>query len=104
MELKIYDKAKWHTEDAAHPIPKVIVHSYFKTIFDWLNYKNMLTNDGIEALGEYDSLNSDMLTQEGNLFFGQYYNELSQIMHTASEKEIIITLDNLYNNFQNFVT
>lgn len=75
--MKIYDKAKWHID--SH-IPKNTVIEHFDFIFHWLKEHNMLNENGKEEINvgidEEISLNSSMLTSEGELFLDKYYDEL----------------------------
>lgn len=75
--MKIYDKASWHI-DGGEPVADVVAR--FREVFEFLHEKEMLTEEGLETL-EYAmdcsvSLNSTMLSAEGNTFIDYYYDSV----------------------------
>ena len=75
--MKTYDKAAWHI-DGGEKTPEVVAR--FRKVFEFLQEKKMLTADGMETL-EYGmdssvSLNSTMVTVDGNDFLECYYEKI----------------------------
>ena len=74
--MNIYDKATWQIEGGI-PEEKVVAH--FALVFEWLHQKSMLSSDGIDMLengiDESISLNEEMVTDEGNMFLSEFYDE-----------------------------
>ena len=66
-ELKVYDKAKWHT-DAGEPFEDI--KGNFSVLMEKLHSNGMLSPEGKEiyqlGVGRDFSLHSRMLTDEGN--------------------------------------
>ena len=73
--MKSYDKASWHV-DGGEKVSDVV--SRFKTIFDFLADKKMLTPEGVETLDfgmdSSVSLNSNMVNPDGKAFLDRYYD------------------------------
>ena len=96
--MKSYDKAAWHIdggEDAAEVILR------FKSLFEFLSEKKLLTEDGIETF-EYGmdssvSLNSTMVTAEGEAFLDSYYDEIIK----QNPEALKGNLQNAYDDFMN---
>jgi len=75
MEIKVYDKVKWHTDNG---IPKETVIRYLAELMKWLNNKGLLSEYGKEILRvgvDSDfSLTSAMLNEKGNKLMEEYYD------------------------------
>lgn len=88
--MKVYDKASWHIDGGEN---RTEVVSRFKAVFEFLQEKNMLTADGLETL-EYAmdssaSLNSRMVTAEGNDFLEKYYDDILAVTPTQIRKNLV---------------
>lgn len=75
--MKIYDKAAWHI-DGGENIDDVITR--LRKVFLFLDESGMLNEEGKETL-EYGmdssvSLNSNMVTKEGNIFLDACYDHV----------------------------
>ena len=74
--MKIIDKASWQIDGG---MPKNLVLQHFKTIFTWLDGKDMLTSEGKEELGfgidETASLHEKLITQNALEFFETRYDD-----------------------------
>lgn len=73
--MKSYDKASWHIDGGEN---ESVVIARFKEIFAFLADKKMLNDEGVETF-EYGmdssaSLNSNMVTAEGERFLDAYYD------------------------------
>ena len=73
--MKSYDKASWHIDGGEN---ESTVIARFIELFDFLAAKKMLNDEGIETF-EYGmdssaSLNSNMVTAEGERFLDTYYD------------------------------
>lgn len=95
-----YDKAKWQIDAG---ISEKDVNKTFKIIFNWLNKHNYLNDAGIEILELDDfsdaSINSSLLTKEGNQFMKTYYNKLLKEIKYGDNK-IINILNDKYKEFK----
>lgn len=87
--MKSYDKASWHV-DGGEKVSDVV--SRFKTIFDFLADKKMLTPEGVETLDfgmdSSVSLNSDMVNADGKAFLDRYYDFILNQDPTEIEKNL----------------
>ena len=72
----VIDKAAWHIDGMSEP---KLVTSYFMRIFNWLDSKQLLTEEGKEALkfgiDESISLHEHMVTKEALDFLTSHYDE-----------------------------
>lgn len=94
--MKSYDKAAWHI-DGGENILEVV--SRFKEVFDFLDEKEMLNEEGKETL-EYGmdssvSLSSTMVNSDGEEFLDCYYD----VVIKQNPKEIKRNLQNAYKKF-----
>ena len=88
---KVYDKASWHI-DAGENKKEVVAK--FKSVFQFLNKKKMLNDNGKEILksgiDESASIHAGLLTEEGCRFMDKFYdkviNESSSSISAALEK------------------
>lgn len=73
--MKSYDKASWHI-DGGEKESDVIAR--FKDVFTFLAEKKMLNEEGLETfefgMDSSISLNSNMVTAEGETFLDAYYD------------------------------
>ena len=73
--MKSYDKASWHI-DGGEKESDVITR--FKDVFTFLADKKMLNEEGLETfefgMDSSVSLNSNMVTAEGEAFLDAYYD------------------------------
>lgn len=73
--MKSYDKASWHI-DGGEKESDVIAR--FKDVFTFLADKKMLNEEGLETfefgMDSSVSLNSNMVTAEGEAFLDAYYD------------------------------
>lgn len=87
--MKSYDKASWHV-DGGEKVSDVVAR--FKTIFDFLADKKMLTPEGVETLDfgmdSSVSLNSDMVNADGKAFLDRYYDVILNQDPTEIEKNL----------------
>lgn len=94
--MKSYDKAAWHI-DGGEDVKDVI--SRFKQIFEFLDEKKMLTDDGKETyeycMDSSVSLNSSMVDGSGNAFLEFYYDEIIK----QNPKDIKEFLRNAYKKY-----
>ncbi|MCL2079326.1 MAG: hypothetical protein FWH17_05715 [Oscillospiraceae bacterium] len=74
--LKIIDKAAWQIDGG---IPEVFVVKHFKTLFEWLNQHDMLSEEGKEELFDgidnCASLNENLVTPDALIFWEMCYDE-----------------------------
>jgi len=86
--MNIYDKASWQL-DGGMDLEVVIKH--FELMFDWLNEKNFLSDDGKEMLeigiDDSISLNENHVTSEGKDFLDSIYDKL------ISESDYDVTIE-----------
>lgn len=72
----IIDKSAWQIDGG---IPESLVVSHFKTVFQWLDNHNMLSEEGREELedgiDESASLNENTVTKEGLEFLEKCYDD-----------------------------
>ena len=92
--MKTYDKASWHI-DGGERASDVVAR--FRVVFDFLQDKKMLTADGAETL-EYGmdssvSLNSTMVTEEGNAFLDQFYDAVIAVTPLEIRKNLIAAFE-----------
>lgn len=97
--MKSYDKATWHI-DGGEEVSEVIMR--FKSIFEFLSNKEMLTEDGIETF-EYGmdssvSLNSTMVTSEGEAFLDSYYDDIIKLNPDELKKNLQSAYDSFIND------
>lgn len=96
--LKIYDKAQWHI-DAGEAVSTCITR--IKTVFEFLNKKDMLTEEGKEILetgiDSSISLNEKMVTESADCFLTEFYNDILQV----SLEKIKDTLEEKYSSWVN---
>ena len=78
--INIYDKAQWHI-DAGEK--EEIVVKKFKILFDFLNEKNLLTDEGKEIIEiGVDcsvSIHERMVTKEGKEFMTNQYDKIINV-------------------------
>ena len=92
--MKTYDKASWHI-DGGEKSSDVVAR--FRVVFEFLQDKKMLTTDGAETL-EYGmdssvSLNSTMVTEEGNAFLDRFYDEIIAVTQLEIRKNLIAAFE-----------
>lgn len=96
MSVVVYDKAKYQIENG---IDISTVKKHFEIIFNWLSSKSLLSDEGQEILeigiDSEVSLNSKMLTDEGNKFISKHYDEILK-NHKYGDKNISQFLDKLF--------
>lgn len=77
MAVKIYDKAKWQSENG---LDSTVIMRHFQNVFEWLQSKDMLSSDGREILAfgidSEISLNSKMVNERGAKFLDEYYDSI----------------------------
>ncbi|MCH4071832.1 hypothetical protein [Pseudoramibacter sp.] len=75
--MNVFDKASWHIDGGENE--KEVVDR-FRKIFQFLSSKGWLTDEGIETfevgMDSSVSLNSDMVTDQGNAFLTNYYDSI----------------------------
>lgn len=75
MIMKSYDKASWHIDGGENELEVI---TRFKDVFTFLADKRMLNAEGLETfefgMDDSASLNSNMLTSEGEAFLDAYYD------------------------------
>lgn len=75
--LKVYDKARWHIDAGAD---ETAVVEKMKVLFDFLNAKGLLKDEGKEVLDlgidDSVSIHERMLTEEGNKFMESKYDSV----------------------------
>lgn len=93
--MKIFDKAQWHI-DAGEDANEVL--SKIRKVFEFLDEKGMLTNEGKEmidfGIDSSISLNERMVTEKGYKFLEKYYDNIIGL----KADELTSKLENLYNN------
>ncbi|MCI7443358.1 MAG: hypothetical protein MSA89_09805 [Clostridium sp.] len=93
--MKIFDKAQWHI-DAGEDANEVV--SKIRKVFEFLDEKGMLTNEGKEmidfGIDSSISLNERMVTEKGYKFLEKYYDNIIGL----KADELTSKLENLYNN------
>ena len=87
--MKSYDKASWHI-DGGEKVSDVVAR--FKTIFNFLADKKMLTPEGVETLDfgmdSSVSLNSNMVNPDGKAFLDRYYDFILSQNPTEIKKNL----------------
>lgn len=87
--MKIYDKAAWHI-DAGADITDTIER--FSIMFDFLNSKKMLSDDGIEifdlGIDSSISLHEGLLNPTGKIFADKYYDSTLNIPLSDLKNEL----------------
>ena len=87
--LKIYDKAQWHIDAGEDGISSV---KRIKAVFEFLQEKEMLSDEGKEmvemGIDSSISLNERMVTEQGNRFLEQCYDDILQIPLRSVKKEL----------------
>jgi hypothetical protein len=79
MNIKVYDKVKWHYPDGKNCpcLDAAVLH--IKTILEWLYAKNLLTDYGLEiydlGVSTETSLTSDMLQPMACTLLDEVYNK-----------------------------
>ncbi|MDY4079976.1 MAG: hypothetical protein SOY42_14545 [Clostridium sp.] len=93
--MKIFDKAQWHI-DAGEDANEVV--SKIRKVFEFLDEKGMLTNEGKEmidfGIDSSISLNERMVTEKGYKFLEKNYDNIIGL----KADELTSKLKNLYNN------
>ena len=73
--MKVYDKAQWHIDAG---MDKGVVLKKMEVLFDFLNSKGLLKEEGKEMLDigidDSISIHERMLTEEGNRFLEAKYD------------------------------
>ena len=97
--MRIIDKAAWQIDGG---VPKNTVVQHFKTVFEWLDKKNMLTEEGQEELAdgidECASLHERLISSEALAFFVERYDDyLKRVEYGGDEGARV--LDRLYNEY-----
>ena len=98
--IKIYDKAEWQIDNG---VEKQLVIDHFINIFEWLDEKNYLSEDGEEMLDDgidsSISLNEDMVKKDILDFLDKYYDKIIKESNydLAIEKNL---LDKYYNEYK----
>ena len=86
--MNIIDKAAWQIDGG---IDKADVESHFKTIFNWLQTKGMLTAEGKEFLDTESyseaSINDRVVDVEGFAFLMHCYDEYISKVAFNSDKD-----------------
>ena len=93
--MKIFDKAQWHI-DAGEDANEVV--SKIRKVFEFLDKKGMLTNEGKEmidfGIDSSISLNERMLTEKGYNFLEKYYDNIIGF----KVDELTSKLESIYDN------
>ena len=91
MNVKVYDKFSWHL-DANIEEKKLII--FYTKLMDFLNKHNFLNAYGLElynlGIDASLSINSKMLTDQGNKLLSQWYDEF--LSHANFDTEIDFSL------------
>ena len=101
--MTIYDKAVWQIDGG---IPEDLVVSHFRTVFDWLNSHNLLSEEGLEELedgiDECAVLHERLVTKEAAAFLDACYDQY--LMAIAKDKYGIDhkgeELEKIYQNYR----
>lgn len=87
--MKIYDKTSWHIDAGAN---KDVVFRHFEHLFSWLKSKELLSEDGIEvhefASFSDSSLHEGLLTEKGNAFMRDVYDNLLETVSYGGDDVI----------------
>ena len=93
---KVYDKAAWHIDAGEN---KREVLSKLKIVFQFLNKKGMLNDDGKEILksgiDESVSIHEGLLTKEGCKFMDKYYDKVIN----ESSSDVLAALQIYYTRY-----
>ncbi len=94
--MKIFDKASWHITQG---IPPASVIGKLQNVYSFLKQKNLLSENGLEdiefGIDESTSLNENTVTEKGNEFLTQYYDEVIGL----GKEEIFDALEKKYITF-----
>lgn len=98
--IKIYDKAEWQIDNG---VEKQLVINHFINIFEWLNEKKYLSEDGEEMLEDgidsSISLNENMVKKDILDFLDKYYDRIIKESNYDLDIEKDL-LDKYYNEYK----
>jgi len=99
MNTKIIDKAAWQIDGG---VPEETVIRHFQIIFEWLNKKDMLTDEGKEeyevGIGDCASINARLISPEALKFFIEKYDDYLRAVEYGEDKNAE-ELEKIYNAY-----
>ena len=94
--MKIINKASWHIDGG---FPESLVIKHFKTVFTWLDCKDMLSPDGKEELqfgiDESVSLHEGLLSCQALVFLEKRYDDYLKSVDFGNDEDAAM-LEKLY--------
>lgn len=93
MQLRVYDKVKWHWPEGIECPGLEAAKQHLEVILKWARREGLLSEYGLfvyesDTVGDDDSITSQMFTPEGNAMMREHYSEWLEMIYYTVKPDI----------------